>query len=295
MSPPRLTVGDRAPLFELPDTQGVPVRLAPAEHAASVVVFTSNGCPYARAWHDRIQDVVGDYADRGVRVLQVVSNDDGDHPEDSVEGMRARVTAGELAGPFLRDADQAVAQAYGATATPEVFVIDAEGIVRYHGAPDADYDDPAQRAVWLREALDDVLGGRDVARSLTSPAGCSIKWRVDLLWWEGCPTHERAAELLTDTLADLGRDEVHVVRHQVRSRDEAARLGFPGSPTFRVGRRDLFPTDAPAGLTCRVYQRDDGRISPLPDAADLAARLRSALARPWDLPHWVDTRKPSHR
>jgi peroxiredoxin len=295
MSAPRLTVGDRAPLFELPDTEGVPVRFAPAEQAASVVVFTSNGCPFARAWHDRIQDVVGDYADRGVQVLQVVSNDDGDHPEDSVEGMRARVTAGELAGPFLRDADQAVAQAYGATATPEVFVIDAVGIVRYHGAPDADYDDPAQRAAWTREALDDVLAGRDVVRPLTSPAGCSIKWRVDLLWWEGCPTHERAAALLADTLAELGRDEVHVVRHEVRSRDEAARLGFPGSPTFQVGRRDLFPTDAPAGLTCRVYQRDDGRISPLPDAADLAARLRSALARPWDLPHWVDTRKPSHR
>jgi hypothetical protein len=224
-----------------------------------------------------------------------VSNDDGDHPEDSLESMRDRVAAGEFAGPLLRDGDQALAQAYGATATPEVFLLDGEGVVRYHGAPDADYDDPAQDASWVRDALDDVLAGRAVGRPLTSPAGCSIKWRVELLWWEGCPTHERAAELLADTLAGLGRDEVHVVRHEVRSRDEAERLGFPGSPTFQVGRRDLFPTDAPAALTCRVYRRDDGRISPLPDAADLAGRLRTTLARPWDLPHWVDTRKPSHR
>jgi peroxiredoxin len=291
MTASRLTVGDAAPPVELPDTDGSLVLLDPTAYRASVVVFTSNGCPYARAWHDRIQDVVRTYGDRGVRVLQIVSNDDGDHPEDSVEGMRARVRAGELAGPFLRDADQSVAQAYGATATPEVFVIDREGIVRYHGAPDADYDDPSQKAAWVREALDDVLADRPVARPLASPAGCSMKWRVELLWWEGCPTHDRAAELLEQTLAQLGRGEVHVVRHEVRTRDEAQRLGFPGSPTFQVGRRDLFPTDAAAALTCRVYQREDGQISPLPDAAELAVRLREVLARPWDLPHWVDHRK----
>ena len=279
MTTPRLTVGDTAPPVELPDTDGSLVLLDPAAHRASVVVFTSNGCPYARAWHDRIQDVARTYAQQGVRVLQVVSNDDGDHPEDSAEGMRKRVAAGELAGPFLRDADQAVAQAYGATATPEVFVIDAAGVVRYHGAPDGDYDDPGQNAAWVREALDDVLAGREVARSLTSPAGCSVKWRVELLWWEGCPTHAEAADLLENTLADLGRGEVHVVRREVRSRAEAERLGFPGSPTFQVGRRDLFPTDAPPALTCRVYQREDGRSSPLPDAGQLAARLR-AVARP---------------
>jgi peroxiredoxin len=177
MTAPRLTVGDVAPTVELPDTHGSLVRLDPAASGASVVVFTSNGCPYARAWHDRIQDVVRDYADRGVVVLQVVSNDDGDHPEDSVEGMRDRIAAGDFAGPFLRDADQALAQAYGATATPEVFVLDHEGVVRYHGAPDADYDDPAQNAAWLREALDAVLEGRDPEQAETPPVGCTIKWK----------------------------------------------------------------------------------------------------------------------
>lgn len=292
MTGKRLTVGDRAPVFELPDPDGAVVGLEPSAHAASVVVFTANGCPFARAWHERIQDVARDYADQDVTVLQLLSNDDTDHPEDSVDAMRRRVAAGELAGPFLRDADQSAAQAYGATATPEVFVIDREGVVRYHGAPDGDHDDPSQHAAWVREALDDVLAGREVARSVTSPAGCSMKWRVELLWWEGCPTHGQAADLLRKTLDELRRAEVPVVRREVRTRQEAQQLGFPGSPTFHIGRRDLFPVDAPAALTCRVYTRPDGRVSPLPDAADLAERLRQALARPWDLPQWVDPRKP---
>jgi peroxiredoxin len=288
----RLTVGDTAPSFELPDTDGAAVPLEPKKHAATVVVFTANSCPFARAWHDRIQDVARDYADRDVTILQVISNDEADHPEDSVAAMKQRVDAGELAGPFLRDAEQSAAQAYGATATPEVFVLDPEGVVRYHGAPDADHDDPAQNARFLREALDDLLAGREVRRPTTSPAGCSMKWRVELLWWEGCPTHEQAAEMLQETLDELGRGEVNVVKREVRTRKEAQQLGFPGSPTFHVGRRDLFPVDAAPALTCRIYTKADGRMSPLPDAADLAGRLREALARPWDLPNWVDSRKP---
>jgi hypothetical protein len=119
-----------------------------------------------------------------------------------------------------------------------------------------------------------------------------MKWRVELRWWEGCPTHGEAADLLRATLDDLGRGDVRVVAREVRTRDEAKDLGFVGSPTFSVGRRDLFPSEAAPALTCRVYARPDGRVSPLPDATDLAARLREALARPWDLPGWVDPRKP---
>ncbi len=286
----RLSVGDLAPLFVLPDTDGTPVAL-PGDAAATVVVFTANGCPFARAWHDRVQRVARDYADQDVRVLHVLCNDDTDHPEDSPDAMRARVAAGELAGPFLHDADQQAAQAYGATATPEVFVVDRTGVVRYHGAPDADHDDPVQDARWVRDALDDVLAGRPVRHPASSPAGCSIKWRVEVMWWDGCPSRADAAALLHSALSELGREDVQVVERQVSSRADAARLGFAGSPTFAVGRRDLFPTDAPPALTCRVYQRADGRSAPLPDTADLAERLRAALARPWDLPGWVDPRK----
>lgn len=291
MTAHRLTVGDQAPPIDLPDTDGAGVRLEPRRYRASVVVFTANGCPFARAWHDRVQAVARDYAGRAVTVLQIVSNDDRDHPEDGAAAMAGRVAAGEVERPFLRDAEQVAARAYGATATPEVFVVDGDNVVRYHGAPDGDHDDPARNAEWLRDALDAVLAGRPVARPVTSPAGCSIKWRVELLWWQGCPTHGRALGLLTDVLAELGRDEVNVVTREVRTRADAERLRFPGSPTFQVGGVDLFPVGAPPSLSCRVYTRGDGRISPLPDRDDLTARLREALARPWDLPHWVDPRQ----
>jgi peroxiredoxin len=287
----RLSVGDAAPVFTLPDARGGEVALDPAAAAATAVVFTANECPFALAWHDRIQQVARDYAGRDVTVIQVVSNDETGHPEDSVAAMRKRVENGEITGPYLRDGDQEAVAAYGATATPEVFVLDRQGVVRYHGAPDADHDDPAQNAHWIRDALDDILAGTAVRRPQTSPAGCSTKWRVELLWWQGCPSHERAFELLSSTLAELKRGDVAVVRREVITLDEAARLNFPGSPTFQVGRRDLFPVNAASALNCRIYRTPDGRVSPLPDPTDLAARLREALARPWDLPGWVDPRK----
>lgn len=287
----RLTAGDPAPVFTLPDARGGDVTLDPSAATATVVVFTASGCPYALAWHDRIQRVSRDYAGRDVVLVQVVGNDETSHPEDSLDSMRQRVARGEIAGPYLRDADQEVVAAYGATATPEVFVLDDRGVVRYHGAPDGDCDDPAANAQWVRDALDDILAGRAVRRPQTSPAGCSVKWRVELLWWQGCPSHERALDLLNETLAELKRGDVAVVPREVTSNEEAARLNFPGSPTFQVGRRDLFPGGTAPGLNCRIYHGPGGRISPLPDRADLAGRLREALARPWDLPGWVSFRK----
>ena len=140
---PRLSVGGIAPLFTLPDARGGDVTLDPSAAPATVVVFTANGCPYALAWHGRLQQVARDYDSQGVTLVQVVSNDETGHPEDSLESMRGRAAAGEIAGPYLRDADQEAVAAYGATATPEVFVLDQQGVVRYHGAPDADHDDPA--------------------------------------------------------------------------------------------------------------------------------------------------------
>jgi hypothetical protein len=78
----------------------------------------------------------------------------------------------------------------------------------------------------------------------------------------------------------------------VTSPDQAAERGFPGSPTFQVGGADLFPQpEAAPALACRTYRLDDGRVSPLPSAAQLEARLRDALVLPWELPGWVDFRQ----
>jgi peroxiredoxin len=169
-------IGDRAPSFALPDTNGASHE--PDGAPATVVVFTCNHCPYALAWHERIIDVAKDYAGRGVRLLAINPNDAERYPRDSTQEMRARVERGEFDGVrYLRDESQEVARAYDARTTPDVFVLDSDGILRYRGAPDADHDDPSQNAAWLRGALDAVLDGRAPDPAETTPVGCSIKWR----------------------------------------------------------------------------------------------------------------------
>ena len=167
-----------APALELPDTggelRGLPA--GPGEASATVVYWTCNHCPYALAWHDRIVEVADDYAERGVRFLAVNSNDPEGYPADSPEAMRERFERERWPFPYLWDEDQQAAREWGARVTPHLFVLDSELRLRYEGAPDADHQDPSQRAAWLRRALDAVLAADEPPPS-TEPVGCSIKWR----------------------------------------------------------------------------------------------------------------------
>jgi peroxiredoxin len=171
------TISSAAPEFQLPDTDGR--TWSPDGAAATVLVFTCNHCPYALAWHERIADAARDYEQQGVRFLAINSNDADRYPRDSLQAMQQRVASSpeEWPMPYLHDESQAVARAYGALTTPDVFVLDARGVLRYRGAPDSDYDDPSQRAQWLRDALDAVLAGSEPPLAETKPVGCSIKWK----------------------------------------------------------------------------------------------------------------------
>jgi hypothetical protein len=101
--------------------------------------------------------------------------------------------------------------------------------------------------------------------------------RVEFLWWEGCPSHERALAELRDAMREAGLDPDGVTVQHVGSEQEAAAARFVGSPTVRVDGRDVVPADdEPVGLTCRVYRLRDGRFSPTPDPADLRDALMSA-------------------
>jgi len=112
-----------------------------------------------------------------VVLVQINPNNQVSHPRDSTEASAKRVEAGDFAGPYLRDEPQQLTRLWGATRTPDIFVVDRTGTLVYRGAPDANYDDESQRADWLRAALDDVLAGRPVAQAQTEPRGCTIKWR----------------------------------------------------------------------------------------------------------------------
>jgi hypothetical protein len=99
--------------------------------------------------------------------------------------------------------------------------------------------------------------------------------KVELLWWEGCPSHPEALEDLERVLSEEGVDaEVDLV--EVESDDQAHRERFPGSPTIRLDGEDAIapPEGEPFSLTCRVYRLRDGRISPTPDPEDLRDAVR---------------------
>jgi hypothetical protein len=99
--------------------------------------------------------------------------------------------------------------------------------------------------------------------------------RVELLYWDGCPSHPEAYALLERVLAERGLETTIELR-EVRSEAEAAELRFPGSPTIRIDGLDIDPAgaEAPPGLTCRIYRLPDGRISPVPSRAQLEEALR---------------------
>jgi peroxiredoxin len=165
-------IGEQAPEFDLPDTDGDQQPL----QTPAVVIFTCNHCPYALAWHGRLMQAARDYPD--VHFFAINPNDAERYPRDSFDAMKERVRAGERwPMPYLRDESQEVARAYGAKTTPDVFVVDSGGALRYRGAPDPDSNDPTLNATWLREALDAMLAGEEVARPETEPVGCSVKWK----------------------------------------------------------------------------------------------------------------------
>jgi hypothetical protein len=104
---------------------------------------------------------------------------------------------------------------------------------------------------------------------------------IEVLWWEGCPSTERAVDELREALVELGLNGVEVVRREIRTDEEAAAARFSGSPTVLVDGADVVapPDGEPMGLTCRVYRRRDGRISPTPDPEDVRDALRAAVQR----------------
>jgi hypothetical protein len=105
--------------------------------------------------------------------------------------------------------------------------------------------------------------------------------QVELLFWDGCPSHPQALADLRAAMADLGLDPETVLVREVDTDQRAGRERFVGSPTIRVDGEDVDPPgdDEPVGLTCRVYRLRDGRISPVPDPAVLREALETAMTR----------------
>ena len=100
---------------------------------------------------------------------------------------------------------------------------------------------------------------------------------VELLWWEGCPSHPEALADLERVLREEGVP-ADVTRVEIEDDEQAQRERFPGSPTIRIDGRDIVPPGdgEPYSLTCRVYRTRDGRVSAVPDPEDVRDAVRRA-------------------
>ncbi len=175
-----LTIGNRLIPFRLKNVDG---RIASSDDLASgkkalAVIFSCNHCPYVQAWEDRMIALGKTYQPKGVAFVLINANDPKKYSEDSFPEMVIRAKAKGYPFPYLHDEDQGIARAYGATRTPEVFLFDSQGILRYHGRIDDNYENPqAVRSHDLREALEAVLTGKSPLTADTPPVGCTIKWK----------------------------------------------------------------------------------------------------------------------
>lgn len=191
---PKLKPGDRAPDFTLPAVHGGTVNLTQQLAAApvTVVLFLCNHCPYVLAYIPRLIELQKQFDPSGpvptpgptpgratARFIGICSNDARTYPEDSFEKMKTYAANWGLNFPYLHDEDQSIARAYGAERTPEVFLLDRQGICRYEGAIDDNYKDPAQVTQRpLRDAILAVASGQPVKEPQTHAIGCTIKWKA---------------------------------------------------------------------------------------------------------------------
>jgi thiol-disulfide isomerase/thioredoxin len=146
--------------------------------AGTLVVFTCNHCPFAKMWETRIVELGNVYAAKGVGVIAVNANDPKVATEDAFDVMQQRAKDRGMQFPYVVDATSNVARAFGATRTPEAFLFDKDGKLVYHGTIDDNGEEPTKvEKPYLKDALEAVVAGREVAVKETKSIGCGIKFR----------------------------------------------------------------------------------------------------------------------
>jgi peroxiredoxin len=173
-----LALEEQAPSFTLPGVDGQTHSLGDyADSDFLVLIQSCNHCPYVLGWEGRMVAIQRDYADRGVTLVAVNSNDASRYEADSFDEMRRRSQSQGFNFDYLHDEDQSLARALGSERTPEVFLFDRDRRLRYHGAIDDSRDEEHVAVSYLRDALDAVLRGDDPPIGETHPVGCTVKWR----------------------------------------------------------------------------------------------------------------------
>jgi len=169
--------------FLLPSTDGNDVSLDMASLGEyKLVIFSCNHCPYAQAWEDRIINIQKKYKSNGLSIIMISSNDAEKYPEDNFTKMKERHSEKKFNFSYLYDETQEVAKMYGAERTPEVFLFNELGLLKYQGTIDDNYEDENNvNKKYLEDAIESLIEGKDPEISSTDPVGCTIKWKINLI------------------------------------------------------------------------------------------------------------------
>ncbi|HKC25560.1 MAG TPA: thioredoxin family protein [Thermoanaerobaculia bacterium] len=173
-APAAPAVGTAAPDFTLPAASGAsgPVALkdVAAKGKGAVIIFVSTRCPYSNAYVGRMNALAKAYAAKGIAVLGINSN-----KNEPVAEIADHSKKNDVPFPILKDDGNKVADAYGANHTPEAFLIDAKGMLVYHGRIDESQEESSARSHDLQNAINALLAGKPVPVAETKAFGCSIK------------------------------------------------------------------------------------------------------------------------
>jgi len=175
-----LALGTALPPFRLPRLGGGEVSSSDFDGApATLVAFICPHCPFMKHIRRELGRFSRDYAARGLAMVGINSNDEAAYPDDGWEGMKAEAEAGGYAFAYLRDESQAVARAYHAACTPDLFLFDRSGRLVYRGQFDDSRpgNNKPVTGADLRAAADAVLAGREVPSEQKASIGCNIKWK----------------------------------------------------------------------------------------------------------------------
>jgi peroxiredoxin len=171
-------IGQQAPSFDnLEGTDGKRYSLSTfSDKQIVVLLFMANRCPTARVYTDRLKAIQADYAPKGVQLVGVNSDNQYFFSLEALTKMVEVASEREFNFPYIKDTDQSLAKRYGALVTLHAFVLDKERKLRYRGRVD-DSRDPAKVTTSdLRNALDDLISGREVRTAETRPFACSIEF-----------------------------------------------------------------------------------------------------------------------
>ncbi len=175
----KLQLGEIMPSFSLPDPEeGVQHHTAELMGKKGlIVVFTCNHCPYAKAIWPRLIRLARAAGAKGVATVAINPNIHPDYPEDSPAHMREKIRDWKIGFPYLVDADQKVANAYSAQCTPDIYLLDPQMQLAYHGQFDDNWkDESSVKHHSLQDAVDKLVAGQPPLATQKPSLGCSIKW-----------------------------------------------------------------------------------------------------------------------